>query len=242
MTETTQPPQWFDDLVTGCVLAALCPPLPVPFFEDWGRNLLRRRIVQKTLIDFNLCLDSSGVKRLAGEADEGCVRGCFWTLIKLLLFPWKMIRAIFYVVSVRRRLKETAYLIERFYLLRALLENGTIASGLDTTGIFRITRLIDATLVQSKTGFEALIVRSSYSYGRDWLRKTVRHVRAAMLALWRHRRTQKDAEQEVEVNAEQSKVRGLLPAGFVRSLWEKRDLLDAQIETFRSLYTGRGLP
>jgi hypothetical protein len=227
---TDEAPEWFHDLIAQCALAALCPPLPIPFFEDWGRNYLRKRIVRKMLAEFHISADSRKIKIMAGEVDEGCLQGCFWMGFRLLTFPWKMIRSVLYIASAQKRMKELSDLIVRFYLVRRLLEKEKLIAALEqqnSSETKRILELLERIQLETRTGFSEAVLRLSVSEGGAWVRDTSKEIGSLMLRMWKRSRKKEDPpDLQVEAEAEEKKVRRYLPASFVQGIWSEMERLD----------------
>ena len=99
-------------LVGHALLTGLCPLIPIPFLDDWVRDVVRRRLIRQMVVRSDLDdLDPSRIKVLACGHDpfkpSGCVAGCFYTCIKLpagivfnLLFK-KILRKIVFVLALK---------------------------------------------------------------------------------------------------------------------------------------------
>jgi hypothetical protein len=131
------PPESLRRLVFYSLLTGLCPLIPIPFLDDWVRDLLRRRLVLELVRGRGLDLGGPSVKVLAcGESPltaRGCLGGCFALAVVKPLFKAavklaaKLFRKVLVVLAVREGVLAFSITFHEAYLVRHALALGALA-------------------------------------------------------------------------------------------------------------------
>ena len=134
-------------LIGHAVLTALCPLIPIPFLDDWIRDVIRRRMVRGLLVESNAHLSDGNIDILACGHNPitttGCVSGCLRKAVKIpfnflfkLLFK-KILRKIVFVLAIKDSVDTfSATFHEGFLLKHALGHEPIRRSFLETSSGF----------------------------------------------------------------------------------------------------------
>ncbi len=123
-------------LIGHSVLTALCPLIPIPFLDDWIRDVVRRRMVRGLSAETNTPLSDRRIDILACGYDpisaSGCLSGCLVKAFKIpaqfvfkLLFK-KILRKIVFVLAIKDSVDTFSATFHEGFLLRHALTHEPI--------------------------------------------------------------------------------------------------------------------
>ncbi|MEM7351044.1 MAG: hypothetical protein AAF657_09580 [Acidobacteriota bacterium] len=127
--ETAAGPQrGLREIVSYSLLSGLCPLIPIPFLDDWARDLLRQRLTTLLATHSSYHLSSDQLKLLAcgnlPENAQGCGAGCVRHLIiqpvlflAQLIFR-KLVRKILFFLTIKDTVETFSETFHEAYLLR----------------------------------------------------------------------------------------------------------------------------
>ena len=116
-------------LVLPSVLAGLCPLIPIPFLDDWARDLLRRRAAADLCRRHGLRMPSDGILALTGGGRSPDMAGCLRSLVlgPILYLLRKIFRKVFFFLTVKDCVDTTSRCFHETYLIRHALSAGRLA-------------------------------------------------------------------------------------------------------------------
>ncbi|MEM9556426.1 MAG: hypothetical protein AAGC60_19370 [Acidobacteriota bacterium] len=210
------------DLVSHSLTAGLCALIPVPFADDWARDLVRRRMARQVLAERGLGADAAALDLLALGKEpptaRSVARGCVQTVIvwpfrflyKLLIK--KLLRKLIFLLAVKDAVDTFSRTFHEGYLLRHAARLGSLdrttsddasAQRLSLASARPVRSAMDAVIdsvdprpVESTA---RLVLRSS----RGVLRGAVRSLHRGLRALGRSgRRDEERVLREIERDVE----------------------------------------
>ena len=110
------------------LLSGLCQFIPVPFADDAADRQVRKRLVGNLLVQRGRSFDVDRVKPLYAGPSKGIVGSTFSIAKGLILKPVKkLLRTVFFVVTIRRAILETANALLLGHTLDRLMADGWFA-------------------------------------------------------------------------------------------------------------------
>ena len=124
-------------IVFYSLLTGLCPLIPLPFLDDWVRDVLRRRLAVELAGEHGLELADGDVRILAsGDHPRtlgGCLLGCVTAavigLVKVVLkIVRKLYREVLFFLTIRQCVITFSHTFHEAYMMRHALALGALAS------------------------------------------------------------------------------------------------------------------
>jgi hypothetical protein len=209
------PPDWFRNVVWGSLIAGCCPPLPLPFIDDWARNYLRRQLTRRILADHGLQLPDHQVRILAGEHPSSCL----WVIISFP-FRWlRLLRVILWVASANRVMRAISSVFLEAYLISHAVRNGKLDSAPDDRSVTRVRHVIENT--RKKTSLSPLepLIRKTIARSLSSVRQFSRAIAKKIWSRWKSGQTATETDTAVPSLPETTTP---WAEDLIRTMWEHR--------------------
>ncbi|MEM1177133.1 MAG: hypothetical protein AAGM22_02215 [Acidobacteriota bacterium] len=121
-------PSGLNDIVGHGLLSGLCPLIPIPFLDDWLRDVVRRHLVRRLAVAHGQSLEPAAVEILAcgynPTTARGCVEGC---LRSTVMWPFrflfrlvfkKILRKLVFVLAIKDSVDTFSATFHEAYLIR----------------------------------------------------------------------------------------------------------------------------
>ena len=213
----TLPPQHdLRIIVSYSLLSGLCPLIPIPFLDDWARDLLRSRLASKLAASCRATVTEAQAKVLATGIQpttaRGCAGGCLKTLIvrpfmfvTTVIFR-KVMRKILFFLTVKDTVDTFSQTFHENFMLRRAFELGLFdeAHSEKTAEIdpalasrhLEVRRTIERVYRSADTRPVTSLVRSLFKSSRRTLAKTARRMTGIL------RRGRRDSERQISRSLE----------------------------------------
>lgn len=156
-------------IISGAILAALTPLIPIPLVDDLAKAHFRRRMVRKIAESHNVPLAPHAVPILADEPPGSCL-GCIGTAI---LYPLsKIFRKIFIFLEWKRAADTMSRTYYHGFLLSCAMEARRMAP-VGSYSPSEVRAAVDSVLRQTDTSPLNAAVRGVFSQSRTTLRGAV---------------------------------------------------------------------
>ncbi|MCP4656556.1 MAG: hypothetical protein GY856_14180 [bacterium] len=206
-------------LVFHSLLSGLCPLIPIPFLDDWARDLLKKRLVAELVRRHGGGLADPELKLLAcghhPPTLEGCVRGCFsFALIKTVaLVAAKVLRKVFRKILIFLTIKECVDGFSRTfheaYLVRHALLLGRLPAS--ETGVLEVRQAIEAAVAQVDPRPIEQLVRRAFAGSRKLLARGARQLGRLLQPLRRSGREDRELlHEDLPLDQEEELLGGLV--------------------------------
>ncbi len=206
-------------LVFHSLLSGLCPLIPIPFLDDWARDLLKRRLIAELVRRHGGRLADSELKLLAcghhPPTLEGCVRGCFsFALIKTLaLIAAKVLRKVFRKILILLTIKECVDGFSRTFHEAYLIRHALVLGRLEApeTGVWEVRQAVEAAVDQVDPRPIEQLVRRAFAGSRKLLARGARQLGRLLRPLRRSGRDENELLHEaLPLDREEELLGGLV--------------------------------
>ena len=199
-------------LVAYSVTTGLCPLIPIPFLDDWTRDLLRRRHVAGIAGSHGLQPDNEALSVLAlGEqlwSPSGCLRGCLLVgLLKSSLYVVrKLFLKVFRTVMIFLTLRTCSLELSRSFHEAFLLDHGMRLGALpqDMTQIPRervlgLRQAVEDTVQEVDAGPVTRVVRATLASSGGLLRHAAKSLGKKLQTLRRRQTDEAEIGRQLDL-------------------------------------------
>ena len=193
-------------LVAHSLTTGLCPLIPVPFLDDWTRDLLRRRHAQSLAKAHGVDPGPDAIRLLALGEDAfdptGCLKGCaVGAALKTVLYVLKKLfvkafRTVVIFLTIRSCAKELTRSFQESYLLDHALRLGALPppGTVDRERVRAVRHAIEAVRAETDPGPLTSVFRGALKGSRGLLRQSARSLASTL------RRLRQRKADEVEIS------------------------------------------
>jgi hypothetical protein len=202
-------------LVAHSFTTGLCPLIPIPFLDDWTRDLLRRRHTKSLASAHGLSLEPEAIRLLALGDDSfqfsGCFKGCLHgAALKTVLYIIKKLflkafRTVVIFLTFRSCAKELTRSFQESYLLDHALRLGALPRE-GTAGraqVHSVRRAIENVRAETDPGPLSSIVRGTLEGSRGLLRQSARSLSRTLRSLRRRKADEAEISSALDREGEE---------------------------------------
>jgi hypothetical protein len=204
-------------LVAYSLVTGLCPLIPIPFLDDWARDLLRRRHTAGIATAHGLPLDEDALSVLALGSPafkvSGCFKGCLvgagfkFALYVVRKLFMKAFRTVVILLTFRSCSREFSRTFHEAFLFDHALRLGALPPPKEGTDprprIGAVRRAIEATCAEVDTSPITRIARATLLGSRGVFRHAGRTLSRQVRSLRRRRAAEKEISRQLDLEGEE---------------------------------------